>query len=149
MAGGKDEKNVKRRVKHVLTPDIFLPVLGCVSGNIFTFQTTMKSVIISGHHLLLTPAIKSLTEEKFERLFNHNSRINRAKVEFEEERCKTSPTKLMFTAKAILEGINVVASATAEDLYKSIDLLVRKLDGQLRRRHGVAHSRRKYALQAA
>jgi putative sigma-54 modulation protein len=108
----------------------------------------MKSVIISGHHLLLTPAIKSLTEDKFERLFNHNARIHCAKVEFQEERCKSSPTKMLFTAKAILEGVNVVASAAAEDLYKSIDLLVRKLDGQLRRRHG-ALSRRKYAIQAA
>jgi len=150
MLNATDERNVKRPQRRVFYPDTFHPVLHYGSlGNILIFPNTMKSVIISGHHLLLTPAIKRLTEEKFERLFNHNSRIHRAKVEFEEERCKTSSTKLQFTAKAILEGVNVVASAAAEDLYKSIDLLVRKLDGQLRRLHGNAHSKRKYALQAA
>ena len=104
---------------------------------------------MSGHHLLLTPAIKSLTEEKFAKLFTRNSKIHRARVEFEEERCRTSPTKLTFTAKGILEGVNIMASAAAEDLYKSIDMLVRKLDGQLRRKHGSAHAKRKFALQAA
>ena len=96
----------------------------------------------------MTEAIKSLTTEKFEKLFRHDHKILRARVELIEEKDSKSPTKLLFTAKAILEGINVVASARCEDLYKSIDLLVRKLDAQLRRKHGAAVAKRKDALAA-
>ena len=97
----------------------------------------MKAVLLSGHHLLLTDAIKRLTREKLEKLFHLDERIQRARVELIEERDRTSATKFRFTAKAILDGADAVATAASEDLYKSIDLLVRKLGGQLRRKHQV------------
>jgi putative sigma-54 modulation protein len=109
----------------------------------------MKAVLLSTHHLTLTDAIKKLTTEKLAKLFHLDQRIQRARVELAEERDRTSATKLRFTARAILDGAGAVATAASEDLYKSIDLLVRKLDGQLRRKHGAVQVRRKYALQAA
>lgn len=110
----------------------------------------MKPVIISGHNIALTDAIKDLTTEKFNKLFRHNPGILRARVEFLEERDNTSPGKLRFTARARLEieGPDLVASADSGDLYKSIDLLVRKLDGQIRRKHGSTQAKRKDALAA-
>jgi putative sigma-54 modulation protein len=94
----------------------------------------MKQVIITGNNLLLTEAIKSLTTEKVQKLFRHAPGIIRARVELAFE--KNRMDKNSFTARGLLEigGPDCVASATTEDLYKSIDEMVRKLDTQLRRR---------------
>lgn len=155
MIEGGCQKEVKGVVTLLFRNTTANRVLNCILAKkneltLFPKEVIMmKSVLLSGHHLLLTEAIKSLATEKFQKLFRHDPKIIRAKVELEEERDSKSPTKLQFTAKAILEGVNIVASATSEDLYKSIDLLVRKLDGQLRRKHGSVQAKRKYALQAA
>ncbi len=94
----------------------------------------MNQLNITGNHLLLTEALKSLTQEKFDKLFRHAPEIVRINVElgYEENR----KDRNSFTAKARIEigGPDCVASATTDDLYKSIDELVRKLDKQLRRR---------------
>jgi len=111
-------------------------------------QEVMKPVILSGHHLLLTDAIKSLTIEKFQKLFRHEPSIIKARVELVSERDHSH--NITFIAKGFLDiqGPDLVAGASSNDLYKSIDLLVRKLDGQLRRRHGVWRVKRKDALAA-
>jgi len=89
---------------------------------------------MSGNHLLLTDALKSLTQEKFKKLFRHAPDIIRARVEmsYEENRLDRNS----FTARGILEipGNDCVAFSTTDDLYKSIDEMVRKLDRQLRKR---------------
>lgn len=109
----------------------------------------MKPVILSGHHLLLTDAIKTLTTEKFQKLYRHEPGIIKARVELISERDHSN--NITFVAKGYLDvqGPDLMASAASNDLYKSIDLLVRKLDGQLRRRHGVWRTKRKDALVAA
>lgn len=96
----------------------------------------------------MTESIKSLATEKFQKLYRHEPRIVKARVELVSERDHTN--NITFIAKGYLDlaGPDVVASATSNDLYKSIDLLVRKLDGQLRRRHGVLQAKRKIALAA-
>jgi len=108
----------------------------------------MKPVLMTGHHLLLTDAIKSLTQEKFQKLFRHAPDILRARVELSFENNRLD--KNSFTAKGILEvsGNDCVASATTEDMYKSIDELVRKLDRQVRRRAKIWRGKRKDAIAA-
>ena len=115
----------------------------------FTSNTeNMKAVILSGHHLLLTDAIKSLTTDKFQKLFRHEPSILKARVELISERDHSNNMTFIAKGHLDIEGPNLVAAASSNDLYKSIDLLVRKLDGQLRRRHGVQHAKRKDALAA-
>lgn len=94
----------------------------------------MKQVIMSGNHLLLSDAIKSLTQEKLKKLFRHAPDIIRARVELSYE--ENHLDRNSFTARGILEvsGNDCVATSTTDDMYKSIDELVRKLDRQLRKR---------------
>ncbi|MDR2806787.1 MAG: ribosome-associated translation inhibitor RaiA [Puniceicoccales bacterium] len=90
-----------------------------------------KDVIISGVHLELTEALKQIVREKAEKLFRHEGRIIR--VRFELIHVTTKDPEMEFIAKGHIEiqGPDIVASATSNDLYKSIDLLIQKLDRQI------------------
>lgn len=91
-------------------------------------------VIISGHHLDLTEAIKSMVHQKVEKLFKHEDRIIRLRVELSHDRVNSG--KDFYTAKGHIEihGSDIVVTAETEDLYKSIDEMVDKLTRSLRRR---------------
>ena len=94
-----------------------------------------QNVILSGLHLELTDALKSVVHEKTERLFRHEDSIIRVRVELECSARSTSHSN-EFVAKGHLElkGTTITISTASEDLYKSIDDLVNKLDRGLRRR---------------
>ena len=101
-------------------------------------------VIVSGIHLELTPALKTYVREKLQRVFRHDSHIVRAKVELEHDR--KHDREHTFIAKAHLQvrGPDINATVSSDDCYKSIDLLVDKLDQALRRRHGLAKDKRNH-----
>ncbi len=102
-------------------------------------------VIISGNHLELTDALKSAVREKVEKLFNHEDRIVRLRVELSKS--QTPSLDDGFIAKGIIEisGPTIVVSCETGDLYKSIDELVDKLDRKLRRRSRLQRVKRKHA----
>ncbi len=95
-----------------------------------------REVIVTGIHLELTPSLKNYVREKFERLFRHEMHIVRIRVELECDRKHDREHK--FGAKAHLElrGPNINGTAESEEMHKSIDLLVDRLDQALRKRHG-------------
>lgn len=101
-------------------------------------------VIISGANMDLTEAIKGLIHEKSEKLFKHNHDIIRLNVHVGPDIKKNA--KETFTAKAHLEvnGPDIHASETTEDLYKSIDGMMQKLDRQLREKHEAEVAKRKH-----
>ncbi|MBA4135931.1 MAG: ribosomal subunit interface protein [Opitutus sp.] len=90
---------------------------------------------VQGIHLTLTAALKQAMHEKAERLLRHNSQIMRVRMDLEHH--DTKEPEQRFTAKAQVEidGPDLIASATSEDAYKSVDLLVDKLDKLLREKH--------------
>ncbi|GAB4272726.1 MAG: hypothetical protein Tsb0018_04750 [Opitutales bacterium] len=103
-----------------------------------------QKVILSGVHLELTDALKKIVEEKVDKLFRHEDHILRVRVELEFDQSKAP--KDQFTAKGHIEiqGPDMIVSATSEDLYKSIDQLVDKLDRKLRRRSRLQRVKRKH-----
>lgn len=94
-----------------------------------------EKLIISGNRLELTPAIKSMVVEKTERLFRHDDRIIRIRVELEHETDNTSHGAFLARGQIEANGPTMTITAKTEDLYKSIDQMVEKLDRKLRRRH--------------
>jgi putative sigma-54 modulation protein len=81
----------------------------------------------------LNEATRLTIETKAERLFRHEPRILRLRIDV--ERGHGGGTWL-FTAKGLVEilGPDLRASVTTEDAYKSVSLLMDKLDRMLRRR---------------
>lgn len=95
-----------------------------------------KDIIITGLHMDLTEALKDSVHEKAERLFNHEERIIRLRVELEYNENKGKGKQREFIAKGHIEinGSPMIVSVESDDLYKSIDQMIDKLDRKIRRR---------------
>ena len=100
-------------------------------------------VIISANHFDLTESIKNIVHQKVEKLFQHESRIIRLRVELEQKH--NSKSRDEFVARGLLErrGPSIVVSESTQDLYKSIDHMVSKVDRQLRRSSRLGRVKRK------
>ena len=107
-----------------------------------------NNMIISGLHLDLTVALKNIVNEKMEKIFKHEEKIIRARVELEHG-IRSSTRENEYTAKGHLElkGSTITISSSSDDIYKSIDDLIEKLDRGLRRRARLGRVKRKQSLQ--
>jgi putative sigma-54 modulation protein len=103
-------------------------------------------LIISGRHLELTESLKTFVREKTEKLFQHEARIVRIRVELDVEKVHAKTKDFLFTAKGIIEimGPDMVVSESSDEMHKSIDLLVNKLDRMIRRRARLAKVKRNH-----
>ncbi len=93
-----------------------------------------NELIISGRHIELTESLKSFVREKVDKLFRHEERIVRVRMELDRDNTHNKETP--FVAKGIIEihGPDMVVSEATHDLHKSIDNAVDKLDRMIRRR---------------
>ena len=92
-------------------------------------------ILLRGVHLPLTQALRDIVAEKTERLFRHESELVRLRLDLEHDRTKSPAKAFIARGRIELHGPDLVASVASEDCYKSVDLLVDKLDALLRRRH--------------
>jgi ribosome hibernation promoting factor len=101
-------------------------------------------LIVSGIHLELTPSLKTYVNDKVGRLFRHEERIVRIRVELEYDG-KNDVTR-PFIAKGHIElhGPDFNCSVAADECHKSVDQLVDKLNRMLRRRARYFKVRRKH-----
>ena len=108
-------------------------------------KTHMKNnLILSGLHLNLTDSLKSIVSEKMEKIFKHEERIIRARIELEHD-SKSSSHEDEYVAKGHLElkGKTITVSVLSENIYKAVDDMVEKLDRGLRRRSRLRRVKRK------
>lgn len=91
-------------------------------------------IIVRGIHLELTDSLRTIAQEKGAKLFRHQDAIIRLRIDLESD--QTKDTTQRYVARGLIEigGPDLVASVSSEDAYKSIDLLVDKLDSLLRQR---------------
>ena len=83
---------------------------------------------VSGHHLEVTPAIRSYVENKLERVARHFDHVIDAHVIL-------SVSKLRQKAEVTLRvrGKDLHCESEEDDLYAAIDLMIDKLDRQVLR----------------
>jgi len=101
-------------------------------------------LIVSGIHLDLTPSLKTFVREKAERLFRHEERIVRVRVELECDRTAKAGTQ--FTAKGHIEiqGPDMNATVQTDECHKAVSMLIDKLDRMLQRRHRLTRVKRNH-----
>ncbi len=87
------------------------------------------NLIIHGHHVEVTPALRGYVEGKMERIRRHFDHLIEADVVLSVE------DKLRQCAEITLRvrGNSLHAEATDEDMYAAIDCLMDKLDRQVLR----------------
>lgn len=90
-------------------------------------------LLLRGIHLDLSDATKALIEARAKRLFRHEPRILRLRIDVERD---VRGRNRVFTAKGRVElsGPDLTASVTTEAAPASITLLIDKLDRMLRKR---------------
>ncbi|MGH8372205.1 MAG: ribosome hibernation-promoting factor, HPF/YfiA family [Gammaproteobacteria bacterium] len=83
---------------------------------------------ITGHHVDLTPALRTYVQNKFERLERHFDHVTGLHVVLTVE-------KLQHKAEATIQvnGGTLFADATEQDMYAAIDCLTDKLDRQIKK----------------
>jgi putative sigma-54 modulation protein len=104
-----------------------------------------QEIIISGVHVDLTESLKAIVSEKVRKLFHHDSEIIRVRVTLEMAKNKAHQDEFVAHGHVEIGGPNIEAHAATEDLYKSIDAMVGKLDRQLVDAHKEREHRRKHA----
>ncbi|HCJ11765.1 MAG: ribosomal subunit interface protein [Verrucomicrobia bacterium GWF2_51_19] len=104
-----------------------------------------KEIIISGVHLELTDALKAIVTEKLDRLFRHETHIIRIRVELEHRTAKDHIKEFVAKGHVELHGPTLIVAVESENLYKSVDELVDKLDRKLGRRARIVRAKRKGA----
>lgn len=105
-------------------------------------QNNHHELIVSGIHLELTPSLKTFVREKSERLFRHEERIVRIRVELECDSKEEVGTRFKAKGHVLVHGPDMNASVEADECHKAVSLLVDKLDRMLGRRAQLMRSRR-------
>jgi ribosomal subunit interface protein len=106
-----------------------------------------EQIIIEGVHLSLTNKHIYVTKRKFSKLLNHCDEIISARVELIKEQ-NSSYRKKDYVAKGHLNLKDkvITASAHSDDIFKSIDGLIRKLDRSIRRYHRIQKFKRRFKI---
>jgi putative sigma-54 modulation protein len=80
----------------------------------------------TGHKFEITPALRSYTEAKFNKLERHFDKITSIRVVFAVEKLRQIAEATIMLAKGELH-----ARSESDDMYASIDFLIDKLHRQL------------------
>ena len=94
-----------------------------------------QELIVSGIHLELTPSLKTFVREKADRLFRHEERIVRIRVELECDPKEEVGARFKAKGHIVVLGPDINASVEADECHKAVALLVDKLDRMLEKRH--------------
>ena len=109
-----------------------------------TTHMSNAPIVVSGVHLDLTDALKETVSAKVEKLLRHNPRIIRVHVELVHTRSRDHSREFAAQIRLEVPGPDIVVREESDDLYKSIDILVDKVDRQLRRRHRLDKEKRNH-----
>ena len=89
------------------------------------------NITISGHHLELTPAIRSYVEDKLAGIHRRFERAADIKVLLTVEKIKQKASLQKAECNIYLKGTHLFAESQHENLYTAVDELIHKLDRQV------------------
>ncbi|MNV49073.1 Ribosome hibernation promoting factor [compost metagenome] len=86
------------------------------------------NLIISGHHLEVTPALRSYVVSKLERILRHFDQVVDVKVLLTVEKQKEKDKRQRAECTVRVKGNDLFAQSAHFDLYAAVDALIDKLD---------------------
>ncbi|OOG54833.1 ribosome-associated translation inhibitor RaiA [Polaromonas sp. C04] len=89
------------------------------------------NLTISGHHLEVTPALRSYVTTKLDRISRHFDQVVDVKVLLTVEKQKEKEGRQRAECNIHVKGNDMFAESSHEDLYAAVDELVDKLDRQV------------------
>jgi putative sigma-54 modulation protein len=91
------------------------------------------NLTISGHHLEVTPALRSYVTGKLDRITRHFDQVVDVKVLLTVEKLKEKERRQKAECNIHVKGNDMFAESAHSDLYAAVDDLVDKLDRQVNR----------------
>lgn len=91
------------------------------------------NLTISGHHLDVTPSLRTYVQSKLERITRHFDQVVGVKVLLSVEKQKEKEKRQRAECNIHVKGSDLFAESAHQDLYAAVDEMVDKLDRQVMR----------------
>ncbi len=92
--------------------------------------------ILSAHNVTLTSAIEEHILTRIEKLEHMDRFVTSARVTLDHDNLKPSSSQFCCSVRLSAPGPALFAEDSESDLYAAIDLVMKKIEQQLRKRHG-------------
>ena len=89
------------------------------------------NLTISGHHLEVTPALRTYVESKLDRITRHFDQVVDVKVLLSIENQTEKERRQKAECNIHVKGSDMFAECAHQDMYAAVDELVGKLDRQV------------------
>jgi putative sigma-54 modulation protein len=93
------------------------------------------NLILSTHNLTLTKAIEDHIISRIDKLAHLNRFAVNARVTLEHDQTKAPDRQFSCSVRLSLPGPDLFAEDVESDLYAAIDLVAKKIEQQIRKRH--------------
>jgi putative sigma-54 modulation protein len=104
-------------------------------------------LILSTHNLTLTKAIEEHILDKLAKLDHLDQRAVDARVTLEHDHTRAPERQFSCSIRLAVRGPDLFAEDRESDLYAAIDLVAKKIERQIHKRHG-KHKTRKHKVAA-
>jgi putative sigma-54 modulation protein len=93
-------------------------------------------LILSTHNVTLTEAIENHIQSRIHDLEHLDRFAINARVTLEHDNTKTTEKQFRCSMRLVVPGPDLFAEDSETDLYAAIDLVTKKIEQQIRKRHG-------------
>ncbi len=93
-------------------------------------------LILTSHNITMTDAIESHVLSRIEQLSHMDPRAIDARVVIEHDHVKLTERQFKCSIRITEPGPDLFAEDAETDLYAAIDLVAKKIEQQMRKRHG-------------
>lgn len=107
------------------------------------------NILITGHHVELTPAIREYVETKLDRVISHFDQVIDVAVVLGVEAPAEKEKRQRAEANLRIKGDVIHAECYAENLYAAIDMMMDKLDRQVQKIKGKTQGHRQESQKRA
>lgn len=99
-------------------------------------------LILSTHNVKLTKGIEDHVISRLEKLDHFDQRAIDARVTLEHDHTRTPQRQFGCSVRLSVRGPDLFAEDAENDLYAAIDRVVKKIEQQIRKRHGKRKTRK-------
>ena len=99
-------------------------------------------LILSTHNVTLTKALEDHVIKRIEKLDHFDARAVDARVTLEHDHKRVREKQFSCSMRLSFRGPDLFAEESESDLYAAIDLVTKKIEQQIRKRHNKIKSRK-------
>lgn len=99
-------------------------------------------LILSTHNVTLTKAIEDHVLDRLEKLDHFDQRAVDARITLEHDHTRAPERQFSCSIRLAVRGPDLFAEDRESDLYAAIDRVTKKIEQQIRKRHGKIKTRK-------